>query len=314
MNRHTDAGSETATVSSCSGDRNEGRDMDLDDIERKVVAALFDLDQYAERWSDRRCTREVKNAVGAVGERLGFNVHAASCRYDDIREWLYDLCWCRQDDYRLVLDMPLALECEWNPTLVEILDDFQKLLVSRASHRIFLCSQPTSEDWADCVEHLTEQIRIYSGTRDGDRYLLGCWNESGWEFQQYVHPLSVAKTVRVWLFQAVPETYNLIKEMRRRQNDTWTVKRNRDNLRPGNIALLWQSGEDAGIYGCGELTSRFIVEGHMGAKFRWPLLISVPVAVRGGMTYCERVTSVESRGLRVPTRGRDRSWRGAVIF
>jgi predicted RNA-binding protein with PUA-like domain len=64
------------------------------------------------------------------------------------------------------------------------------------------------------------------------------------------------RSARAWLFQATPERYNLAKEMKRRKDDTWEVRRNRDNLRPGGIALLWQSGEKAGIYGLGELTSR----------------------------------------------------------
>lgn len=213
------------------------------------------LDKHSGQLSEKRATRKIKDVVGGVGDKLRFAVHAASCRYDGIGEWLYDLCWCEQDEFGHVLDMPLALECEWQLKLTSILDDFQKLLVSQAGHRIFLCSQPTAEDWQDCVEHLTEQIRLYRGTRNGDRYLLGCWASDGWKFMHYVHPTVVPRVTRAWLFQAT-QRYDLTKELRRRESDRWTVGRNRVNLRPGNIAILWQSGEDAGIYGLGELTSR----------------------------------------------------------
>lgn len=251
--------------------------MEFDSIEQQVVASLRALDEQSGQWSDKKATRKVKNAVGRLGDELGFKVHAASCRYDDIGEWLYDLCWCEQDELGLVLDMPLALECEWQSNLTAILDDFQKLLVSRAGHRVFLCSQSTAEDWEDCVEHLAEQIQLYRGTRDGDRYLLGCWTSDGWEFRHYVHPTAVPRVTRVWLFQAT-ERYNLVKELGRLSSDQWTVGRNRDNLRPGNIALLWQSGENAGIYGIGELASRVTDEDDEAlVDIRYTKLLERPV-------------------------------------
>lgn len=230
--------------------------MKLDSIEHKVVAIVRKLDKQPGFWSDKKSTRRLKDEIGNLGERLGYEVYAAECRFKHNGEWLYDLCWCRTDQWGLVLDLPLALESEWNSSLSEVLCDFQKLVVSRATHRVFLCYQPTAEDWADCVEHLIEQIRLYTGSQKGDRYLLGCWSEKGFSYVPYTHPTKNPHATRVWLFQANPDDYPLYTKLKRRRKDYWHVQRNLNNLRPGNIALLWQSGNAAGIYGYGKLTSR----------------------------------------------------------
>jgi hypothetical protein len=144
--------------------------------------------------------------------------------------------------------MPLALESEWGEGYCAILEDFQKLLVSRADHRIFICKQPTHEDWIDCVVLLIEQIHRHRGTQKRDRYLFGCWMPDGWQFTQYVHPAPIPRVKHVWLFGANKDRYNLKKKLKRLKEDNWDVKRFREHhLQPGDIVLLWQSGSKAGI-------------------------------------------------------------------
>jgi hypothetical protein len=58
----------------------------------------------------------------------------------------------------------------------------------------------------------------------------------------------------VWIFQAVPRRYNLIREVRRRR-DTWTVPRLRKRMRKGHLVLFWKAGQDAGIYARGTVDS-----------------------------------------------------------
>ena len=90
------------------------------------------------------------------------------------------------DEDGLVLkSVPLVMECEWHRDYEELLDDFQKLLVVRADHRIFLCEQKPKH-WNDCVRKFIEQVRCYGGTVIGDRYVFGSWTEGGWDFRQYI--------------------------------------------------------------------------------------------------------------------------------
>jgi hypothetical protein len=160
--------------------------LPLDSAEQAVVDSLHELHERSKWWSIAKSkaaeyTREVKKAVGAVGEKLGFAV----CSTEHNCEWVYDLCWREFDEDGLVLNVPLAMECEWHRGYSELLDDFQKLLVARADHRVFLCEQE-SGDWADCVAQLIKQICCYGGTKNGDRYLFGSWTSDGWQFQQYI--------------------------------------------------------------------------------------------------------------------------------
>jgi MoxR-like ATPase len=60
-----------------------------------------------------------------------------------------------------------------------------------------------------------------------------------------------------WLFQANSDLYDLAAELQSKapgDGDDWSVSRNREEMRPGQNVLLWQSGKRAGIYAVGELT------------------------------------------------------------
>ena len=60
----------------------------------------------------------------------------------------------------------------------------------------------------------------------------------------------------VWLFQANPAYYNLqqhVAEAGVGAEDEWLVTRYRDEMRAGDIILLWQAGTDAGIHAIGEV-------------------------------------------------------------
>lgn len=66
-----------------------------------------------------------------------------------------------------------------------------------------------------------------------------------------------ARVRYVWLFQAVPELYDLAENLVGTMvgdEDDWLVTRYRDEIQPGDIVLLWQAGPAAGIYAVGEVT------------------------------------------------------------
>ena len=88
-------------------------------------------------------------------------------------EWLYDLCWLQyddNDDSEHILRMPLALECEWG-TDIDILEDFQKLLLSRAALRVMVFGE-NNESTEKTVQILKEQIKSYRDGSPDDCYLL----------------------------------------------------------------------------------------------------------------------------------------------
>lgn len=159
----------------------------MDNVETAVVKALKLLEGRAESLGDGSSvwTRAIKDAVGDVGVSLGFQVYAAECKFEENGEWLYDLSWF-QEDNDSVIDMPLALESEWAPR--DIMEDFQKLLVSRAGYRVMVFWAQTVEARQRNVDKMITQIQRYQRTQKNDRYLFCCWVEDSdkFEIESYV--------------------------------------------------------------------------------------------------------------------------------
>ncbi|WP_460526580.1 AAA family ATPase [Flindersiella endophytica] len=62
---------------------------------------------------------------------------------------------------------------------------------------------------------------------------------------------------RYWMFQCNPKQYDLFEHLPQLPpgtNDSWVVTRYRDEMRPGDGVVLWQSGARAGIYALARLT------------------------------------------------------------
>jgi len=63
--------------------------------------------------------------------------------------------------------------------------------------------------------------------------------------------------VSVFVFQSVPERYDLRQEIKPGQPDTWYATRYRNEMAPGAIVFFWMAGDEhfRGLYGWGHLTS-----------------------------------------------------------
>ncbi len=58
-----------------------------------------------------------------------------------------------------------------------------------------------------------------------------------------------------WIFQAVPERYNLVEKMNSLQNEQWFVTRYYNEIKKGDVVFFWQAGKVAGLYGWGYVES-----------------------------------------------------------
>ena len=79
-----------------------------------------------------------------------------------------------------------------------------------------------------------------------------------------------AKFGDVWIFQAVPENYDILDEVperlaKRRIGDDWQVTHFASQMRIGELVLLWRSGLTAGIYGTAQIET---VPDRVGGKTR----------------------------------------------
>ena len=122
-------------------------------------------------------TKEITCRICCEGKLRGFETYS---KYHG-GEWCYDLCWVERYD-GFTKSLPVALECEWNPS-PEIEEDFEKLLWSRAQLRVMIFDathksafEGEAKGWAqDKVEELRKRVEFFSDTQAGDAYLFGVW-------------------------------------------------------------------------------------------------------------------------------------------
>src|SRR5215204_4685856 len=116
----------------------------LDNVEELVFQTATQIANQAARESwlnDKVWTQKLLSALGECGRQLGYYVcgggaeqHGGQC------EWLYDLVWLKNNN-GFIVDVPLILESEWSTSYKHISEDFEKLLVGRAQHRVMVFQQ-----------------------------------------------------------------------------------------------------------------------------------------------------------------------------
>jgi hypothetical protein len=62
----------------------------------------------------------------------------------------------------------------------------------------------------------------------------------------------------VFIFQSVPDRYDLRRELRVGKSDTWYATRYRNEMKVGDVVYFWMGGDQdiRGLYGWGNLTSK----------------------------------------------------------
>jgi hypothetical protein len=64
-------------------------------------------------------------------------------------------------------------------------------------------------------------------------------------------------TQHSWFFQANPNRYDILNALSdpELENQCWQVNQHKDEIKKGDVALLWMSGKEAGIYAVSEIIS-----------------------------------------------------------
>jgi hypothetical protein len=162
----------------------------FDSVEEGIIQSLLRLQEKANSINDtsKDWTRAIKNEIAQIGNQLGYEVYASSCDFAKDGEWLFDLTWADIDKDEYLKSIPLALECEWIPA--EVIDDFCKLLVSRAEHRVMVFWASNKMSMESKIEEMIDEVKNSMVTEPGDRYLLACWVQDSdkFDFEQWVVP------------------------------------------------------------------------------------------------------------------------------
>ena len=125
-----------------------------------------------EKWpSDRIWAGDLISALGRLGQERNYYVCGKhGHKYGGQDEWLYDLVWLLQSRDGVIVDVPLILESEWGVKSKDRREDFEKLLLSRAQHRVMVFQQRS--DMERICDRYIEQVQRFGLTRAGDRYLF----------------------------------------------------------------------------------------------------------------------------------------------
>ena len=154
---------------------------------RTIQSGLDGLDiGVADDW-----TPAINTELCRIGRTFGLHVCASKVKKEDDNfsgEWLYDVTWIRYEE-DFVTEAVLVAECEWLPGEA-ILEDFQKLLLARASVRLMSFQSRNRAKSKEIAEYLARQVRTFIRSSDEDRWLLAAWErnderERGWLFRWF---------------------------------------------------------------------------------------------------------------------------------
>ena len=100
-------------------------------------------------------------------------------------EWLYDVTALLYDipDQNCFSRTVLVAECEWGPNL-EIMNDFQKLLLARADVRVMVFDGTWNPGYQELFKIFETNIANNHQAELGDIWLFAAWTSDRWRFRR----------------------------------------------------------------------------------------------------------------------------------
>ena len=71
---------------------------------------------------------------------------------------------------------------------------------------------------------------------------------------------------RYWIYQGIPDRFDVKTRLKRGKVEPWTLTRFKDITTSGDIVFYWSAGDDAGIYGWGEIVGSEIAQKKTSVK------------------------------------------------
>lgn len=177
-------------------------------------------------------------------------------------------------------------------------DDFLELdlFLYQINHGKYLTHLPPSpRTWLEAIKQvLREADKPLSTTEITDRALQRGVNTTGQtpertvSYELTTHPEFFERIERglyrlrpeqppetsknVWLFQGRPQYFDIREELVNSpegETDSWTVTSYREQMKSGDVVIIWQAGDEAGIYALGELTGEPYQHTYEGESPAW---------------------------------------------
>jgi len=139
-------------------------------------------------WVKSSWTTAIKQPLCNYAHQQGFRVAASGCKGSEEGELLYDMVWWKQDEPYMTR-IPLILESELQAPDELIDNDFYKLMLGRADHRIWIFERKSADQVQESFKAITGTIKHFTHSMPGDRYLLlGVdWSPRKFHSMLYVH-------------------------------------------------------------------------------------------------------------------------------
>ena len=96
-------------------------------------------------------------------------------------EWLFDVTGLLYDKDNYISRTVLVAESEWGPEL-EILNDFEKLLLARADVRVMVFDGTKSPGYQEIFEKFETRINRCEQSEQGDIWFFAALMPNGWKF------------------------------------------------------------------------------------------------------------------------------------
>lgn len=90
----------------------------------------------------------------------------------DVGEWLYDQVWMKYDMDDYMKSVPLVLESELGTNKVDRLNDFCKLFIARADHRVMIFGANERSRAQQIIDQFVEEVECSRISCAGDRYVF----------------------------------------------------------------------------------------------------------------------------------------------
>jgi len=144
-----------------------------------VIESIEELNQRKNEFNGLTAwTIAVKKALIDVAEKHELAVcckmGSEKYKHNQNLEWLYDLIMYNNNN-EIFNEVFLICESEWNPTIDEILWDFEKLLFARSKVRLMVF-EVTEENYMDYKNTLINIIEKSNSSLNGDIYLFAIWH------------------------------------------------------------------------------------------------------------------------------------------
>lgn len=172
----------------------------FDSLESKVIQELKKVEARGRYFPNRYApwAKAILKTLAVLGRSMGCKVYTSKGNPKgdpDVGEWLYDQAWIRYDRNGYMKSVPLVLESEFGTNKVDRLNDFCKLIIARADHRVMVFGASDSTHAQDIIDEFVKEIEHSRISRARDRFLFAALLESdgSFYFQNHGWSLGVRK-------------------------------------------------------------------------------------------------------------------------